>query len=236
MLKITNINLGSKGKGGTRARDYEESNPSLAVRETCDQANLMNKVASIANLKLAFKAVKRNKGAPGIDKITVQEIEENLSHHLQAAQQKLLDGSYRPQVNRGVQIPKSNGKFRQLGIPTVIDRIVQQAIANVLTPIFDPTFSDSSYGFRPKRSAHMAVKAASELVKEGKTWVVDIDLEQFFDMVNHDRLMSAIAKIIKDKALLKLIRRFLQSGLMQGGLISCERARNSTGRSAFAPT
>lgn len=219
MLKITNINLGSKGKGGTRACDYEESNPSLAVRETCDQANLMNKVASIANLKLAFKAVKRNKSAPGIDKITVQEIEENLSHHLQAAQQKLLDGSYRPQVNRGVQIPKSNGKFRQLGIPTVIDRIVQQAIANVLTPIFDPTFSDSSYGFRPKRSAHMAVKAASELVKEGKTWVVDIDLEQFFDMVNHDRLMSAIAKIIKDKALLKLIRRFLQSGLMQGGLI-----------------
>jgi len=214
----SNINHEPTGKGRTEALNFEVPKPSLAD-PSYDQANLMNKVASPANLKLAFKAVKRNKGAPGIDNTTIEEIEVNLSGHLQMLHQALLDGSYRPQINRGVQIPKCNGKYRQLGIPTIIDRVVQQAIAQVLSPIYDPTFSNSSYGFRPKRSAHMAAEAASEFVKEGRTWVVDIDLEQFFDKVNHDRLMSTLAKTTKDKALLRLIRRILSVGLMQDGLI-----------------
>lgn len=217
-VKIT-INHEPRGKGRTIASKIEESIHSLAIGEPNFQANLMNKVATTANLKLAFKAVKRNKGAPGIDNATIKQIDTNLDEHLQLLHASLLDGSYRPMAVRGVKIPKKDGKLRQLGIPTVIDRMVQQAIAQVLSPIFDPTFSNSSYGFRPKRSAHDAVKAASAFVKEGRNWVVDIDLEQFFDNVNHDKLMSTLAKTIKDKALLKLIRRCLTAGLMQDGLV-----------------
>jgi len=218
MKDLSDINHELRSESGTVALDLEVSIPSVA-EQTDAQANLMCKVATLANLKLAFKAVKRNKGAPGIDNTTIKEIESNLSEYLDTLHNTLLDGSYRPKVNRGVQIPKADGKYRQLGIPTVLDRVVQQAIAQVLTPIYDPTFSDSSYGFRPKRSAHMAVNAAAEFVKQGRTWVVDLDIEQFFDRVNHDRLMSNLAKTIKDKGLLKLIRRFLNVGLMQDGLI-----------------
>ena len=214
-----NITSEPRGNGSTCASGLEMYIPSLANGNPQNQANLMNKVASLANLKLAFKAVKRNKGAPGIDNITISQIEENLNEHLNQLQTSLTDGTFRPVAVRGVAIPKKGGKLRQLGIPTVIDRVVQQAIAQVLSPIFDPTFSNSSYGFRPKRSAHDAVKAASGFVKEGRSWVVDIDLEQFFDNVNHDKLMSKLAKTITDKSLLKLIRRFLSVGLMQDGLI-----------------
>ena len=182
----------------------------------------MNEVASKANLVLAFKAVKRNKGAPGVDNMTVTEVAENLNIILEELSLALINQTYRPCPVRGVKIPKVNGGLRQLGIPVVIDRIVQQAIAQVLTKIYDPTFSNSSFGFRPKRSANMAIKASSGYVKEGKVWVVDIDLEQFFDKVNHDILMSKIAKTIKDKSLLRLIRRFLTAGLMQDGVYSAK--------------
>lgn len=221
MLDSNKINITSepRGNGGTRASGLERSLPSLANGNLQNQANLMTKVASIANLNLAFKAVKRNKGAPGIDNITISQLEENLNEHLSLLQTSLTYGTYRPVAVRGVVIPKKHGKLRQLGIPTVIDRVVQQAIAQILSPIFDPTFSNSSYGFRPKRSAQDAVKAASGFVKEGRSWVVDIDLEQFFDNVNHDKLMSKLAQTITDKTLVRLIRRFLSVGLMQDGLI-----------------
>ena len=211
-------NHGSKGESETVAFKNEAQLKLLATGNNLDLTNLMSEIAHINNLKLAFKAVKRNKGAPGIDKMSVSEVTDNLKTILQKISETLLDGSYRPCPVRGVQIPKSNGKLRQLGIPTVIDRIVQQAIAQILTKIYDPTFSESSYGFRPKRSANMAIKQASKFVDEGNIWVVDMDIEQFFDRVNHDILMSKLAKVISDKPLLKLIRRFLTVGLMQDGI------------------
>lgn len=214
----TIINHVTRGNGGTKASNNEVSTLTLAITNLNDQTNLMNKVANIANLKLAFKAVKRNKGAPGIDKATIKQIEANLNEHLQTLSASLLDNSYQPMAVRGVQIPKSNGAFRQLGIPTIIDRVAQQAIAQVLSPIYEPTFSNYSFGFRPKRSAHDAILLASQYVKEGRKWVVDLDLEQFFDNVNHDKLMSSLAKTIKDKSLLLIIRRCLTAGLMQDGL------------------
>lgn len=157
MLDSNKINITSepRGNGGTRASGLERSLPSLANGNLQNQANLMTKVASIANLNLAFKAVKRNKGAPGIDNITISQLEENLNEHLSLLQTSLTYGTYRPVAVRGVVIPKKHGKLRQLGIPTVIDRVVQQAIAQILSPIFDPTFSNSSYGFRPKDQPRM---------------------------------------------------------------------------------
>jgi RNA-directed DNA polymerase len=179
----------------------------------------MREIASFANLKSAFIAVKRNKGAPGIDNMSVSEVDQNLDPILNSLRTALLDGTYRPSPVKSVVIPKANGSTRQLGIPTVIDRVVQQAIAFILGKIYDPTFSDSSYGFRPRRSANMAIKAASGYVADDRIWCVDIDIEQFFDKVNHDILMSKLAKTISDKDLLRLIRRFLTAGLMQDGLI-----------------
>jgi RNA-directed DNA polymerase len=223
-INYTNI-LGlheSRGHGGSCAPDCE-AQLTLSTSHNSDcLTNLMNKIASKANLVLAFKAVKRNKGAPGVDKMTVMEVSENLDIILEELSLALINQTYRPCAVRGVKIPKINGGLRQLGIPIVIDRIVQQAIAQVLTKIYDHTFSNSSFGFRPKRSANMAIKASSGYVEEGKVWVVDIDLEQFFDKVNHDILMSKIAKTIKDKSLLRLIRRFLTAGLMQDGVYSAK--------------
>ena len=215
-----------RGQGETSASNLEVQPNLSASPNTLYLTNLMSEVALVANLRLAFKAVKRNKGAPGIDNMSVKEVNDNLEPILNELTLKLLDGTYRPCLVRGVQIPKENGKRRQLGIPTVIDRTVQQAIVQVLTKIYDPTFSNSSFGFRPKRSANMAVKTASNYVKEGNVWVVDIDLEQFFDRVNHDILMSKLAKTIADKALLRLIRRFLTAGLMQDGI--CKKRDEGT--------
>ena len=212
------------GRGGTKAADSVVQSKSRATSKSPYLTNLMDEISTITNLRLAFRAVKRNKGAAGIDKMSVKEVEGNLDNILEELATSLNNRSYRPLPVRGVQIPKINGKMRQLGIPTVIDRIVQQAIAQVLNKIFDPIFSNSSFGFRPKRSAQMAVKQASRYVKEGRIWVVDIDIEQFFDKVNHDVLMSKLAKTIGDKILLKLIRRFLTAGLMQDGIC---KARNA---------
>ena len=179
-INYTNI-LGlhaSRGHGRSSAPDGE-AQLTLSTSHNSDcLTNLMNEIASKANLVLAFKAVKRNKGAPGVDNMTVTEVAENLDIILEELSLALINQTYRPCPVRGVQIPKANGGLRQLGIPVVVDRIVQQAIAQVLTKIYDPTFSNSSFGFRPKRSANMAIKASSRYVEEGKIWVVDIDLEQ----------------------------------------------------------
>lgn len=172
------------------------------------------------NIQEAIKAVKRNKGAPGIDGITTEEINKVMQERWPQIKQSILDGKYCPGPVRRVEIPKPDGSgVRQLGIPTVMDRIIQQAIHQELILVFDPTFSKHSYGFRPNRSAHQAVLQAQEYIQEGYEWVVDIDLEKFFDKVNHDMLMARVARRVKDKKILLLIRRFLQAGVMEDGLV-----------------
>lgn len=179
---------------------------------------LMEKICDRKNLNLAYKRVKANKGAPGIDGMTVDEMGQFIAEHKDRLLESLLEGSYQPRPVREVEIPKPGGGIRQLGIPTVIDRLVQQAILQVLQPIFEPRFSNNSFGFRPNRSAHQAVKQAQNHVQSGNRIVVDIDLEKFFDRVNHDILMSKLAKVIEDKRLLKIIRAFLNAGIMRQGV------------------
>ena len=172
------------------------------------------------NLKNAYQRVKRNGGKPGVDGMTVDDLGSWLVHHWEALRESIREGSYRPSAVREVEIPKPRGGTRKLGIPTVLDRLIQQAILQVLQPFLDPTFSRGSFGFRPGRSAHQALGYARGHIREGFRWVVDMDLERFFDLVNHDVLMSLLARRIEDKALLRLIRRFLQAGLMIGGMES----------------
>jgi RNA-directed DNA polymerase len=167
--------------------------------------------------------VESNAGSAGIDEMTVEELRGYLKEHWPKIKEKLLEGSYQPMAVRGVEIPKPSGGMRQLGIPTVIDRLIQQALNQVLSPIFDTTFSQTSYGFRPGRSAHQAVRKAQANVSSGKRWLVDIDLEKFFDRVNHDILISRVARRIGDKRVLLVIRRYLQGGIMEGGLMTASR-------------
>jgi len=181
--------------------------------------DLMELVVAESNVCAAMKRVRRNKGSPGIDGMSVAELPEYMAVNWWRIRQELLAGSYRPQPVKRVEIPKSNGGVRQLGIPTVVDRMIQQMVLNVLQPKFDPTFSEHSYGFRPGRSAHQAVKAARQYVQDGRNWVVDVDLEKFFDRVNHDILMSRLARRIKDKRNLVLIRRYLEAGIMAQGVV-----------------
>lgn len=215
------INLVSNGESSTEAVVSEVHQIQTVTDLPQNLAKeLMSRIASEANLKAAFRAVKRNKGAPGIDKRTISEVEDSINEIITELCASLHDGTFVPSPVRGAIIPKPNGKTRQLGIPTIIDRIVQQAIAQILSPIFEPYFSEQSFGFRPKRSAQHAIDAAKDFVKQGKEWVVDLDIEKFFDCVNHDILMSKLARCISDKKLLKLIRKFLQAGMMQDGLFS----------------
>jgi RNA-directed DNA polymerase len=189
--------------------------------QTKAQANgLREAVVERRNLQLAYQRVVENKGAAGVDDITVAELKDHLKQHWPSIRAKLLAGAYVPQAVRRVDIPKPDGGLRTLGIPTLTDRLIQQALHQVLSGIFEPTFSEASYGFRPGRSAHQALKAAQNHVAVGKRWVVDIDLEKFFDRVNHDRLMSKLAEQIDDARVLKLIRRYLEAGMMQDGLVS----------------
>jgi len=181
---------------------------------------LMEEVLRKENLSKALKRVSANKGAPGVDGMTVHQLPGHLRKHWPEIRQQLLSGTYVPKPVRVVEIPKPNGGTRMLGIPTVLDRLIQQAILQVVGPIFDAGFSESSYGFRPGRSAHQAVEKAREYMADGYRWVVDLDLEKFFDQINHDILMSRVARKIKDKRLLKLIRRYLQAGIMEVGLVS----------------
>lgn len=172
------------------------------------------------NIQKAVKAVIGNKGAPGIDSITTEEIKTVMQKQWPQIKQAILDGKYYPSPVRRVEIPKPDGSgVRQLGIPTVMDRIIQQALHQELVPVFDPTFSQHSYGFRPNRSAQQAVIQAQKYIQEGCEWVVDIDLEKFFDKVNHDMLMARVARRVKDKKILLLIRRYLQAGIMEDGLV-----------------
>jgi RNA-directed DNA polymerase len=173
------------------------------------------------NMLAAYKRVLANGGAPGVDGMTVEELMPHCQKYWTQIREKLLSGTYYPQPIRKTEIPKPGGKgIRTLGIPTVLDRMIQQALLQVLTPIFDPTFQDESFGFRPGRSAQQAVERAREYVAAGYRWVVDLDLEKFFDRVNHDVLMALVAKRVKDKRVLTLIRRYLQAGMMEGGLVS----------------
>lgn len=180
---------------------------------------LMNQILSRENLLLALKRVERNKGSHGVDKMPVKFLRQHIVENWLTIKQQILEGTYQPQPVRRIEIPKPDGGVRLLGIPTVTDRLIQQAIAQVLSNLYNPNFSNHSYGFRPKRSAHDAIREAKGYIKEGYRWVVDMDLEKFFDKVNHDRLMSTLAKKISDKPLLKLIRRYLQSGVMINGVV-----------------
>ena len=213
-----NIHHDLSGKGSTGAAQYVVQQASLALNDDHNLTNnLMKEIASIANLKRAFKSVKRNKGTPGIDRVSIAEIESMLEAVLADISCKLLAGNYKPSAVKTVEIPKKNGT-RRLGIPTVTDRIVTQAISQALNPIFEPIFSDFSYGFRPKRNAQQAISKAKQYVEDDRIWAVDIDLEEFFNNVAHDKLMSLVAAKVKDKSVLKLIRKFLQAGVMHNGV------------------
>ncbi|MEK7755616.1 MAG: group II intron reverse transcriptase/maturase [Planctomycetota bacterium] len=181
---------------------------------------MMEAICNPENMSRAYGQVLANKGAGGVDGMTVQQLRDYLKAHWPDIREQLLGGAYKPRPVRRVEIPKPDGGVRTLGIPTVLDRLIQQAILQVLTPLWEPTFSTHSYGFRPKRSAHQAVAAAQAYIAEGRTWVVDLDLEKFFDRVNHDRLMARLAWRVGDKRLLRLIRAYLNAGVMEDGLVS----------------
>ena len=188
-------------------------------RQKAMHEDLMEQVAAEENLRRALEAVKRNCGAAGIDGMTTEQLEPHFARHGEKIRAKLLAGRWTPSPVRRVAIPKPNGGKRLLGIPTVMDRLVQQALPQVLQPVFDPLFSESSYGFRPGRSAHDAVRAAQGYVREGRDWVVDLDIAQFFDHVHHDILMRRVAQVIRDKRVLRLIGRYLRAGVLVDGVV-----------------
>jgi RNA-directed DNA polymerase len=180
---------------------------------------MMERIVARDNLKKALAQVRRNKGAPGVDGMTVDNLAAHLRDHWPEIRIQLLNGTYKPQPVRRVDIPRASGGTRGLGIPTVLDRFIQQAVMQVLQEEWDPTFSPSSYGFRPGRSAHQAVAAAQQFIADGCHIVVDLDLEKFFDRVNHDILMGLVAKRVQDQHLLRLIRRYLTAGVFVGGMV-----------------
>jgi len=201
--------------GGTESSAGKRGTKSPAIAE-----QLMEEVCGRENCKQALKRVKANKGSAGVDGMTVQQLPEYLKQHWPVIREQLLSGTYVPQPVKRVEIPKPDGGVRKLGIPTVLDRFIQQAVMQVLQGRWDRTFSDHSYGFRPGRSAHQAVVQAQQYIAEGYRWVVDLDLEKFFDRVCHDKLMARIGTRVSDQRMLKLIRSFLKAGVMEGGLVS----------------
>jgi len=200
------------------------SSPTMSEKES-DGATaeagreLLEKILSADNMNAAYKRVKRNKGSHGIDGMTVEELLPYLKEHGEELKEAILTGKYKPQPVRRVEIPKPEGGVRLLGIPTVIDRVIQQATAQVMTPIYERKFSNSSYGFRPGRSAHDAIEASRKYINEGYTWTVDIDLAKYFDTVNHDKLMRLISNDIGDGRVISLVRKFLVSGVMINGVV-----------------
>jgi RNA-directed DNA polymerase len=200
---------------GTESSAGKRGTESPAIAE-----QLMEEVCGRENCKQALRRVKANKGSAGVDGMTVQQLPEYLKQYWPAIREQLLKGTYVPQPVKRVEIPKPDGGVRKLGIPTVLDRYIQQTVMQVLQGKWDRTFSDHNYGFRPGRSAHQAVAQAQQYIAEGYRWVVDLDLEKFFDRVNHDKLMARIAERVSDQRLLKLIRAFLRAGVMEGGLVS----------------
>ena len=214
--------FGEEGRSEAPMAPGERSETPTAKRRIESPANdeqLMEEVCERENCLQAFKRVKSNKGSPGIDGMTVDDLTAYLKGHWPAIRDQLLSGTYKPQPVRRVEIPKPDGGVRQLGIPTVLDRMVQQAVMQVLQNRWDAEFSEHSHGFRPGRSAHQAVAKAQRYIAEGRRWVVDLDLEKFFDRVNHDKLMAAVARRVVDKRMLKLIRAFLTAGVMENGLV-----------------
>jgi RNA-directed DNA polymerase len=209
---------------GEAPKDLQEGTESSAGKRGAESPaiaeQLMEEVCGRENCKQALKRVKANKGSAGVDGMTVQQLPEYLKQHWPAIREQLFSGTYKPQPVRRVEIPKPDGGVRKLGIPTVLDRFIQQAVMQVLQGRWDRTFSDHSYGFRPGRSAHQAVEQAQQYMAEGYRWCVDLDLEKFFDRVSHDKLMSRIEARVSDRRLLKLIRGFLKAGVMEDGLVS----------------
>jgi len=199
---------------GTESLTAKRGTESPAIGE-----QWMEEVCERENCKQALARVKANKGSPGVDGMTVHDLPGYLKQHWPAIRERMLSGTYGPQPVKRVEIPKPDGGVRKLGIPTVLDRFIQQAVMQVLQRRWDRTFSEHSYGFRPKRSAHQAVEQAQKYIAEGYRWVVDLDLEKFFDRVNHDKLMAKIAARVGDKRVWKLIRSFLTAGVMENGLV-----------------
>jgi RNA-directed DNA polymerase len=205
---------------GTGREEIESLSTAHDTESPANTNRLMEEVCERENLKEALCQVQANKGSAGIDRMTVGQLSDYLKQHWPTIREQLLNGTYEPRPVRRVEIPKPDGGVRKLGIPTVLDRFIQQAVMQVLQRRWDRTFSESSYGFRPKRSAHYAVAQAQQYIAEGYRWCVDLDLEKFFDRVNHDKLMGQIAKRIEDKRLRKIIRAFLNAGVMENGLVS----------------
>ncbi len=207
---------GVKPRAGTGGGEPEAA---TSGPERPGTMHLMEEVIERANLMAALKRVKKNRGGPGIDRMTVEDLPAYLREVWPRLREQLLAGSYRPGAVLRKQIPKSTGGMRELGIPTVLDRFIQQAILQVLQPRFDPTFSEHSHGFRPGRRAHDAIVAAQRYVQAGRRWVVDLDLERFFDRVNHDVLMERLSRRVADKRLLRVLRRYLEAGIMADGVV-----------------
>ncbi len=218
VLALASEGRGEAPVGGCRGTEPRAAKPAPERPAFTDQ--LMEEVCDRGNLDRAWKRVRANKGAPGVDGMTIDDAKSYLREHWPTIRSRLLGGIYQPQPVRRVEIPKPDGGIRKLGIPCVVDRLIQQAVLQVLQERWDPTFSEHSYGFRPGRSAHQAVAQAQRYVAEGYNVVVDLDLEKFFDRVNHDRLMARVADRITDKRVLRLIRSFLKAGVMENGLVS----------------
>ncbi len=210
--------LEGRGEAPTVQRSGEAST-AASGNERPGTDRLMEEVVQRGNAKAALKRVKQNKGSPGVDGMTVQELPEYLAEHWEEIREQLLAGTYQPKPVKRQEIPKSGGGVRELGIPTALDRFVQQAVLQVLQPRFDPTFSEHSHGFRPGRRAHDAVCEAQRYIQQGRRVVVDVDLEKFFDRVNHDVLMGKLSARIEDKRMLGLIRRYLEAGIMANGVV-----------------
>jgi RNA-directed DNA polymerase len=217
------LDFSSAPTGEARQAGREDIESHSVVNEPERPANtsrIMEEVCERTNLKEALRQVRGNKGSAGVDRMTVDQLGDYLKQHWPVIREQLLNGTYEPKPVRRVEIPKPDGGVRKLGIPTVLDRFIQQAVMQVLQRQWNPTFSHYSYGFRPRRSAHHAVAQAQQYIAQGYGWVIDLDLEKFFDRVNHDKLMGQIAKCVEDKRLLKLIRAFLNAGVMENGLVS----------------
>jgi len=208
---------------GTLETESDKGVRSIVPPETAERngaESLLDRILQRHNLNAAYRRVKQNGGAAGVDGMTVEEMLPYLKEHGKELIKSIKSGHYKPKAVRRVEIPKADGGVRKLGVPTVVDRMIQQAVVQVLQPIFELTFSDNSYGFRPKRRAHQAIKRAKEYYEQGYNYVVDIDLAKYFDTVNHDMLISMVREQIKDESVVKLIRKFLKSGVMENGLVS----------------
>lgn len=206
------------GRNPGMARAGAEAGTADGAQSKSERDGLMSQVVERGNMQRAYSQVLRNRGAPGIDGMRCEDLLAWLKVNWPRVKKALLDGTYLPQAVRRVDIPKPQGGVRTLGVPTVVDRLIQQAVHQAMQPLFESTFSDASYGFRPGKSAQQAVRKASEHIRAAKRWVVDMDLEKFFDRVNHDVLMARVARRVQDKQVLRLIRRFLQAGMMEGGV------------------